>query len=194
MVGIILLQKSSAEGFTGGSSSNSGSFMTGRAAGNFLTRVTTFLAAAFLINSLVLAYLSAHSDKSGSLIGGSEPVAAAPKDSAVPKDAGGKDKAAPASGEVKEKPAAKPEEKIEEKSVPAATAPVVPAGDAPVSQKPAPASRPANDNAPAAAVKSPAKTSAKGKTQDKAVKSEKPASAKPDAPDAPATPPVPSGE
>lgn len=55
MVGVVLLQRSEggALGIGGGGSG----FMTGRQAGNLLTRITAFLAAAFMVTSLALAVL-----------------------------------------------------------------------------------------------------------------------------------------
>lgn len=66
LIAVILLQKSSANGFTdtGGDSI----FSSKRGKADILTRVTTFLATAFLLNSLFLAYLSAHSEKNTSLV------------------------------------------------------------------------------------------------------------------------------
>jgi preprotein translocase subunit SecG len=87
MIVAILLQKSSADGMVGASSSTS--FMSGRASANLLTRVTSFLAAAFILNSLVLAYLSSHSDKTGSIVGESDVIeknekAATPEEKKAP--------------------------------------------------------------------------------------------------------------
>jgi preprotein translocase subunit SecG len=57
LVGVILLQRSEggALGIGGGSG---GGLMTGRAAGNLLTRTTAILATSFFITSLVLALLA----------------------------------------------------------------------------------------------------------------------------------------
>ena len=56
LVGIILLQKSEGGAFGMGGSSSS-SFMTGRQAGNVLTKGTTILAVLFFATSLTLAIL-----------------------------------------------------------------------------------------------------------------------------------------
>jgi len=66
LIGVILVQKSSSDGFTGGSSPNS--FMTGRASANLLTRTTAILATVFLVNSLVLAYIASHSEHADSVL------------------------------------------------------------------------------------------------------------------------------
>lgn len=67
LVSVILVQKTSSDGFTGASSSPN-SFLTGRATANLFTRTTAILAAAFLINSLALAYMASKAEKPGSLI------------------------------------------------------------------------------------------------------------------------------
>ncbi|ARJ65802.1 preprotein translocase subunit SecG [Magnetospirillum sp. ME-1] len=66
LVGVILLQRSEggALGIGGGSG---GGLMTGRAAGNLLTRTTAILATSFFVTSLVLALLA------NSRTGGSSP-------------------------------------------------------------------------------------------------------------------------
>ncbi len=56
LVGVILLQKS--EGGVLGMGGGGGGFMTGRAAGNLLTRTTAILATGFMVTSLVLALLA----------------------------------------------------------------------------------------------------------------------------------------
>ncbi len=66
LIGIILVQKTSSDGFTGGGSPNS--FLTGRASANLFTRVTAILATIFIVNSLVLAYLAAHTNAPGSIL------------------------------------------------------------------------------------------------------------------------------
>jgi preprotein translocase subunit SecG len=64
MVGLILLQRS--EG--GALGIGGGGVMTGRAAGNLLTRATAILAAAFFVTSLGLALLSNERSKQGSIM------------------------------------------------------------------------------------------------------------------------------
>jgi len=81
MVGFILLQRSEggALGIGGGTG---GGLMTGRAAGNLLTRTTGILATGFFITSLGLAILANnHSRTTGSLMD-QAPVQTAPVESA----------------------------------------------------------------------------------------------------------------
>lgn len=59
LIGVILIQRSSADGFTGGGGS-ANPFMTSRGSANFLTRTTAILATAFIVSSLVLAYWASH--------------------------------------------------------------------------------------------------------------------------------------
>jgi len=66
LIAVILLQKSSANGFT--DSGGDSVFSSQRGKADILTRITTFLAAAFLINSLILSYISANSEKNSSLV------------------------------------------------------------------------------------------------------------------------------
>lgn len=67
MVGVILLQRSEggALGIGGGSG---GGLMSGRAAGNLLTRATGILAAGFFVTSLGLALLSNTRGNQGSIM------------------------------------------------------------------------------------------------------------------------------
>ena len=58
LIGVVLLQRSEGGGLGIGSSQGMGSFMTGRGTANLLTRATAFLAVAFFVLSLSLAYLS----------------------------------------------------------------------------------------------------------------------------------------
>jgi preprotein translocase subunit SecG len=67
LVAVILVQKTSSDGFTGASSSPN-SFLTGRATANLFTRATAILAAAFLLNSLALAYMASKHGKATSII------------------------------------------------------------------------------------------------------------------------------
>ncbi len=69
LVAVILMQRSSQDGFTGGGGmGNMDSFMSGRASANFLTRTTAVLATIFMVNSLILAYLAAHTDRDDSVV------------------------------------------------------------------------------------------------------------------------------
>lgn len=70
LIGVILLQRSSNDGFTGGGNTNS--LMSGRASANLLTRTTAILATAFMVSSLVLAYIAASTEKAASIIGDSD--------------------------------------------------------------------------------------------------------------------------
>ena len=70
LVGTILLQKSEggALGMGGGGSGGMGGFMSGRAAGDLLTRTTAILAACFFLTSFVLAILSGAGNESKSIL------------------------------------------------------------------------------------------------------------------------------
>lgn len=70
MVGIILLQRS--EGGALGIGGGGGGFMSGRAAGNLLTRSTAVLAAVFFATSIFLAILANQSSAPSSLMEGTE--------------------------------------------------------------------------------------------------------------------------
>ena len=58
MVGVVLLQRS--EGGALGIGGGGGGFMTGRSAGNALTKTTAVLAACFFATSLALSILASH--------------------------------------------------------------------------------------------------------------------------------------
>ena len=66
LVGVILLQRSEggALGIGGG-----GGFMTGRSAGNALTKTTAILAASFFASSLALSILAGHHGATPSILG-----------------------------------------------------------------------------------------------------------------------------
>ena len=70
LVCIILLQRSEggALGMGGGSGGSMGGFMSGRATADLLTRTTAFLAAAFMITSMILAILASGDRKQGSIL------------------------------------------------------------------------------------------------------------------------------
>jgi preprotein translocase subunit SecG len=70
MVALILLQRSEggALGIGGGGGGAGGGLMTGRAAGNLLTRGTGFLAAGFFATSLTLAILADGGQRTGSVL------------------------------------------------------------------------------------------------------------------------------
>lgn len=66
LVGVILLQRS--EGGALGIGGGGGGLVTGRAAGNLLTRATAILATLFFITSLALAILANQSRDGGSIV------------------------------------------------------------------------------------------------------------------------------
>jgi preprotein translocase subunit SecG len=66
MVGIILLQRS--EGGVLGMGGGGGGLMSGRSAGNLLTRLTTILAALFFITSLGLSIIASYQFKVTSIL------------------------------------------------------------------------------------------------------------------------------
>jgi preprotein translocase subunit SecG len=67
LVGVILLQRSEggALGIGGGGGGGGAGFMTGRSAGDALTRTTAILAACFFATSLTLSILASHNSASG---------------------------------------------------------------------------------------------------------------------------------
>lgn len=63
MIGLILLQKSEGSGMSGSSAASMfGGVLTGASAGNFLTKMTAWLAAAFFILCALLAIVSSKSN------------------------------------------------------------------------------------------------------------------------------------
>ncbi|ODS00917.1 hypothetical protein AUC68_13375 [Methyloceanibacter methanicus] len=65
LVGVILLQRSEGGALgIGGGGGGGGGFMTGRSAGDALTRTTTILAACFFLTSLTLSILASHNTAS----------------------------------------------------------------------------------------------------------------------------------
>ncbi|WP_337995617.1 preprotein translocase subunit SecG [Oleispirillum naphthae] len=59
LVGLVLLQKSEGGGLaTGGGASGGGNFLSGRAAGNLLTKATVVLAVCFMVTSILLAVMA----------------------------------------------------------------------------------------------------------------------------------------
>ncbi len=63
MIGIILLQKSEGSGMSGSAAASVlGGALTGAAAGNFLTKMTAWLAVAFFVLCAALALVSSKSD------------------------------------------------------------------------------------------------------------------------------------
>ena len=82
MVGMILLQRSDADGLAGLSGGGGNAFMTGRGAANFLTRATGILATLFMLNSLFLAIMSTQGRQGASIadsiVEENKPATAAP--------------------------------------------------------------------------------------------------------------------
>jgi len=63
MVGVILLQRSEGSGLSGSQAASMfGGALTGRAAGNFLTKLTAWLATIFFLLSASLAYIVSRQD------------------------------------------------------------------------------------------------------------------------------------
>jgi preprotein translocase subunit SecG len=80
MVALILLQRSEGGalgiGGGGGGGGAGGGLMTGRAAGNLLTRSTGILAACFFVTSMTLAILADGGQRTGSVLDTVDPAAA----------------------------------------------------------------------------------------------------------------------
>ena len=65
MIGVILLQKSEGSGMSGSSAANMfGGALTGAGAGNFMTKLTAWLAAAFFLLCALLAVVVSRTDTS----------------------------------------------------------------------------------------------------------------------------------
>ena len=72
LVGVILLQRSEGGALgIGGGGGGGGGFMTGRSAGNALTKLTAVLAGGFFVTSLVLSILAGTHRQPTSIIPGS---------------------------------------------------------------------------------------------------------------------------
>ena len=70
IVCVVLLQRSEGGALGIGGSGNFGGLVSGRAAGNLLTRVTAGLAAGFMLTSLALTILAGRPQEGGSIIQG----------------------------------------------------------------------------------------------------------------------------
>ncbi|MBV8938626.1 MAG: preprotein translocase subunit SecG [Alphaproteobacteria bacterium] len=81
LIAIILLQRSGDDGLSG-LSGGGGNLLSGRAAGNVLTRTTAILATLFICTSLALAIMSGH--MRGRSILDSAPAETAPAPAAAP--------------------------------------------------------------------------------------------------------------
>lgn len=102
MVALILLQRSEGGalgigGGGGGGGAGGGGLMSGRAAGNLLTRSTGILAACFFVTSMTLAILADGGQRTGSVLDEVDPAAAtgAAESPAAPTADGAQDPAAP---------------------------------------------------------------------------------------------------
>ena len=60
---VILVQQSRGGGLSGSLGSGSTQVFGGRGSANFMTRITSVMAAAFMITSMLLAYLSSAGDR-----------------------------------------------------------------------------------------------------------------------------------
>ena len=60
LIVMVLLQRTDADGLGGLGGGGGNQFMTGRAAANFMTRTTAWLAAIFMATSLILAVMANH--------------------------------------------------------------------------------------------------------------------------------------
>jgi preprotein translocase subunit SecG len=69
LVGVILLQKDASDGLSGLSGSGiMGGVMAPKSVENTLTKITKYLAIAFIVNSLILGNIASRAGKSSSLI------------------------------------------------------------------------------------------------------------------------------
>ena len=71
IIGSVLLQKNGGDGLGslgGGSGMSGGNIISGRASASFLTKATTVLMIAFMVNSLILGNLSARVNKGKQVI------------------------------------------------------------------------------------------------------------------------------
>jgi preprotein translocase subunit SecG len=67
LIGIILVQRTSGDGLSGIGGGGGGGFMTGKAQANLLTRTTAVLAVCFIVNCLVLSWLTQQNAPSRSI-------------------------------------------------------------------------------------------------------------------------------
>ena len=68
LIGVVLLQRSEGGGLGLGGGGGGGGIMTGRSAASALSKVTWFLAVAFIITSLGLTVIAARNSASGSVV------------------------------------------------------------------------------------------------------------------------------
>ena len=87
LIGVVLLQRSEGGALgIGGGSGGGGGLMSGRSAGNVLTKSTGVLGAAFMATSILLAVLSGRDGGTGAFL--DEPVAPAQTEQAPPEEPG----------------------------------------------------------------------------------------------------------
>src|ERR687894_2932172 len=78
LIGVVLLQRSEGGlGLGGGGSSGVSGFMTGRGQANALTRATAYLALAFFITSMALAWIATRNRAPSSILDRAAPTAPA---------------------------------------------------------------------------------------------------------------------
>lgn len=118
IIGLVLIQRSESDGFGLGSGSGMG-VISGRAKANLLTRVTAILAAAFMINSLLLAIITAN-ESSTSLVDRLPDAPAAVEKTVAPEEGEGVGEATPA------EEGSAPAEAPATEEAPAESAPIVP--------------------------------------------------------------------
>jgi len=98
IIGLVLIQKTGTDGFGLGGGSGLG-IMSGRAKANFFTRATAIFAAGFMLNSLIMAFISSR-QSDHSLIDqiplSVESSTEKPKADTAPVESAPADKAAPA--------------------------------------------------------------------------------------------------
>jgi preprotein translocase subunit SecG len=157
MIGLVLLQRS--EGGALGVGGGSNSFMTGRGAGNVLTRSTAVLAAVFFVTSIGLTLLARIETRPGDIL---NRLPGAPAETGAPAPAAPLGTPSSASDLLNQLGGTAPGPQTAPAApgapaVPAPAAPAAPAPAAPAPAVPAPeAAAPAPQAAPAAATPAPA--------------------------------------
>ena len=155
LLGLVVMLQKPKEGGLGGLAGGMGEAVFGADAGNVLIKVTIWLGAIFLANTLVLARLTSKAN-SRSLMAGEKAPVPVQQMPALPPAAPAKSAPAPAA-----KPAAKPAPASAPAAAPAAKPAPAPAPAAAPAAKPAPApapaAAPAAKPAPAPAPAAPAK-------------------------------------
>jgi preprotein translocase subunit SecG len=86
LVGVVLLQRSEGGALGGLGGTTMGGMMSGRGSANLLTRTTAFLAAGFMVMSLLLAIVASGARAPTSILDGTIPLQApaTPAEPAVP--------------------------------------------------------------------------------------------------------------